>query len=174
MRNKYRVEGDIVYISCKGDKTEYEVEIDIEDLPTVDSFKGTWCVIRGYCSILHYNPETRETKRIQMHRLLMEFPEGLQVDHIDRRGWNNRRSNLRVVSDQENKYNRGIQRNNTSGYKGVSYSKRDNVWRAYIQVKGKQIRLGQYEDAVSAALARNKYVIENNLPDSYLNKIEGK
>lgn len=78
-----------------------------------------------------------------------EWPSG-EIDHIDGDRTNNRLCNLRCVSPAENKKNRAIGINNTSGRLGVSYNARDNRWAAYI---GTGVRLGTFrniEDAVSA------------------------
>lgn len=62
------------------------------------------------------------------HRLAYLYMEGkfpdktLQVDHIDRVRSNNSWNNLRLVTDTENAWNRGLNSNNTSGIKGLSYS----------------------------------------------------
>jgi hypothetical protein len=67
---------------------------------------------------------------------------GLEVDHINMDGLDNRRANLRICTHQENNLNKKISRNNTSGYKGVSWDKWHKKWRSYISVNGKMIRLG--------------------------------
>jgi HNH endonuclease len=57
-----------------------------------------------------------------MHRMIMGFPKGLEIDHINHNGLDNRRENLRVVTKQQNAMNRNDPKN-TSGYKGVYISK---------------------------------------------------
>ena len=68
-----------------------------------------------------------------LHRLLMGFPKGLVVDHINHNPLDNRRINLRIVTDTQNKQNR---KDNTSGILGVDIYK--DKWRAQLQVKGKK------------------------------------
>lgn len=53
--------------------------------------------------------------------------------------------------------------NNTSGYRGVSFDKRDKVFRTQIKINNKPIHLGWFNTALEGALAYDKYVIENNL-----------
>lgn len=65
-----------------------------------------------------------------MHRVIMKFPEGLEIDHIDGDGFNNRRNNLRIATRAQNGANRGKTNANTSGYKGVSFRARDKRWVA--------------------------------------------
>lgn len=108
-------------------------------------------------------------KQYKAHRicwLLMfgHWPHGL-IDHIDGDKTNNRRENLRDVSNQINQQNRGrLPSSNTSGILGVSWSKRDNLWRARGKdpVTLRQVSLGCFKDkyaAGEAALAyrRNAY-----------------
>ena len=75
--------------------------------------------------------------------------------------------------------NRRIGKDNTTGFKGVSYRKDENKYIAYISVKPKRIHLGSFPTAVDGAIAYNNYIIENNLegfilneiPEDYLNQI---
>ena len=78
------------------------------------------------------------------------------IDHIDRDTLNNRRSNLRPATNSQNLHNRGRDRNNTSGYAGVSYIKASGKYRAYVYDMGKQIYLGTFDDPAEAAKVRNK------------------
>ena len=86
----------------------------------------------------------------QMHRLIMGEPEG-QVDHEDLDGLNNVRSNIRLATPSQNMCNKGIQRNNSSGYKGVG--RHAGKWRARIAINGKCIHIGYFETAALAAHA---------------------
>jgi hypothetical protein len=100
---------------------------------------------------------------ISMHRIIMGLKKGdtRQVDHIDGDGLNNRKSNLRVVTRRENSLNRKLNKNNTSGHRGVEWDDRNNTWRARITVNNRQIQLGRFEnkqDAVTAyEAAADKY-----------------
>lgn len=81
---------------------------------------------------------------VYMHRAILgQPPNGLEVDHIDRNGLNNQRSNMRFVSHRENCHNKGVPRNNTSGVKGVSRF-RGGKWRAEKRINGKWVWLGAY------------------------------
>lgn len=99
---------------------------------------------------------------IYMHQILaelMNFKEN--VDHINRNGLDNQRSNLRPATNKENCENRGMFKHNTSGYKGVSWHKQHSKWMAYIKHNSKHIHLGYFdkiEDAVKARkTAEKKY-----------------
>lgn len=97
--------------------------------------------------------------RYRAHRLAWlycfgEFPVG-QLDHIDNNRTNNSLDNLREATNLENSYNKGVNKLNTTGYKGVSLDKRSNRYRAYITDKGKQRSLGYYATAIEASIAYN-------------------
>lgn len=85
-----------------------------------------------------------------MHRLIMNTPDGMVTDHIDGNGLNNQRKNLRICTHTENMANRKIHINNTSGYKGVTWSKQNNRWRSQIYLDSKNIFLGLFTDKEEA------------------------
>jgi hypothetical protein len=89
---------------------------------------------------------------LRLHRLLAGLAVGdpRVVDHRDGDLLNNRRANLRVCTDTENKRNRRRHANNRSGFKGVSWAARENKWRAEIRVDGKLIFLGYHASPVVA------------------------
>lgn len=88
---------------------------------------------------------------IHMHRLIMNTPKGMICDHINGNSLDNRKSNLRNCTHAENQRNRGKNKNNTSGYKGVSPL--SSGWVSNINVKGKRIYLGYFVDIIKAAEA---------------------
>lgn len=89
----------------------------------------------------------------KLHRILMDAPSGVEVDHINRNKLNNRRCNLRLVTHAENSRNLEKRPSNTSGYKGVTWYKRHQKWRAYIRVNYRQLTIGHYPTPEEAALA---------------------
>lgn len=98
-------------------------------------------------------------KTIQIHRWIINCPEGLTVDHINHNPLDNRRCNLRICTQFENNKNK---KSNTSGHVGVYFYKQAKKWRAYITYKRKMISLGLFEnieDAIKARLeAEKKYI----------------
>ncbi len=68
-----------------------------------------------------------------------------RVDHINLNGLDNRRSNLRIATVQQNNRNRRRQRNSKSGYKGVTYNKDSRNWRAVITIDKHNIHLGYFD-----------------------------
>ena len=79
-----------------------------------------------------------------------------EVDHINGDGLDNRKSNLQVISHAENIQKARIQVNNRSGYRGVSWSKRDCIWQAFISVDKARKYLGSFKTKEAAALAYDK------------------
>ena len=69
------------------------------------------------------------------------FPAS-SIDHINCVKNDNRIANLRECSRTENSFNVGIRADNSSGFKGVSWCKRDRLWRAQIRIDGKPNYLG--------------------------------
>ena len=72
------------------------------------------------------------------------IPDGIQIDHINGDPWDNRLSNLRTATNQQNCMNRSLRRNSKSGYKGASWYPRRQMWCAQIYTKGKNKYLGLY------------------------------
>lgn len=81
------------------------------------------------------------------------LPDDADIDHIDRCRSNNLIENLRKVTRSENLANRGKLPNNTSGFKGVHWSKTQRNWQATISIEGRPVKLGGFLDIVKAAEA---------------------
>lgn len=91
---------------------------------------------------------------LSMHRLIMSpVSVGVQVDHIDGNGLNNRRDNLRLCSNMENHRNRKLSSVSVTGFKGVSWSSRDEKYIASIRVEGKLEHLGSFDSKDEAHAA---------------------
>lgn len=91
------------------------------------------------------------------------FQEGLTLDREDNDlGYN--KSNCRwTTREVQNRNTRKIQKNNTSGYRGVTFDKRLQKWCAVITVNCKSIFLGRFSKSIDAGIAYDNYVIANNL-----------
>ena len=82
------------------------------------------------------------------------------IDHINGNGLDNRIQNLRSVTHQQNMKNQKVRSDSSSGCPGVSFSSRDNKWRAYIATPDGVVSLGYFERKEDAVIARSKAEIE--------------
>ena len=117
-----------------------------------------------------------KTKNIRVHKLIADAfipnPNNKPcVDHKNNNKLDNNISNLRWCTSQENNRNKSMYCNNSSGYKGVTFDKKANKWRAQITIDGIQIHLGYYDTIEEATIARVNKV--NQVFGQYKNSCEG-
>ena len=165
--NETIVKGDMVEIVLYNRKS-IEIArtiIDSEDAKKTKSHK--WCLgIDGYVSTMIRG------SRVKLHGFVAGggFNKNDQTDHRDRDKLNNRKSNLRKCFPSGNSQNRGKNKNNTSGYKGVWRHKQNKTWEAGIGVNRKIIYLGCYKEKKDAAKAYNKAALKYHGEFACLNK----
>ena len=104
---------------------------------------------KWYCSKTGY--AVRTNRSIRMHRVVMNAPEGLEIDHINGNRLDNRKSNLRICDHRQNTRNR-------TTAKGYSFLKDRNQWQARVQRNGKNIFLGNYNEESDARKAYLDYI----------------
>jgi hypothetical protein len=105
-----------------------------------------------------------ESKRINgktstkfLHNFILPPKRGFIVDHINRNKLDNRRCNLRYVTYSQNNMNSSMQKNNTSGYRGVCWHKKAKKWACFIKLNKKRIHIGLFSNIEEAARAyKNK------------------
>ena len=96
----------------------------------------------------------RRTKPVNMHRLIINAPEHLYVDHINQNGLDNRKANLRLATRDQNARNVPKRETPTwSKYKGVSFRKPTRKWCATIFANDKNKHLGYFRSETDAAKA---------------------
>jgi len=100
----------------------------------------------------YYKDENGEPKKRlhSLHREIMQvFDKLMVVDHREHKNQgtlNNRKSNLRVASDEDNSKNRKSKNsNNKSGFRNVFWSTGDNRWIVALQINGKQTYFGRFK-----------------------------
>jgi hypothetical protein len=125
--------------------------IDDEDFEFLSSLK--WYATKTDKHYYAYRGAHHRKDVMIMHRVIMNCPSGLVVDHIDGNTLNNQKINLRICSRSQNSMNKNVDIDSGSGFKGVSWSKGDGKWRARIRLNGKSIWLGNFCSADEAARA---------------------
>ncbi|MFE4203875.1 HNH endonuclease [Aneurinibacillus aneurinilyticus] len=172
MKNNYEVRGDVtaIYMKCPNGVI-LETLIETSDLELLKDFQYTWfpkLTRDKWYAESFIRVSTGKRKRLSLHRKLMGSPEGFQIDHINHNTLDNRRSNLRIVTNGQNQQNRsGPQKNNkSSGIRGVTWCKQRGKWIAQMGLNGKNINLGGYDDLEVAAKvvaeARKKHMPYSN------------
>lgn len=126
--------------------------VDAEDYEELSKYK--WCATDGGGT--WYAVRAVGKERIKMHRWILNAPPDLLVDHIDRNGLHNRRSNIRLATYGENCQNQKRTANNTSEYKGVHWHKWQKKWAAAIRADNKRHHLGYFRDEIEAAKAYDR------------------
>lgn len=111
--------------------------------------------LNDYVKICNYNWSVfgggyiyDSNKKVYMHRLITDCPYGMEVDHINRCRFDNRRENLRIVNHSQNMMN-------TAGV-GVYFDKQRNKYRAEIGINKKKIKIGRYNTLEDAIVARKE------------------
>lgn len=133
----------------------YFTIVDDEDYDWLRAHK--WVVFRHeykdafWCYASRHSSKVEGRKTILMHRVILDCPDGLVIDHINGNGLDNRCCNLRICTQEQNLRNRQLHRSNRSGYHGVQASR--GKWCASIRIDGQNIRIGWFDDPIEAAKA---------------------
>lgn len=134
--------------------------VDDEDFERISTYR--WNLLR--CRNIMYAQCHLTDRTVLMHRLVMNAPKGMNVDHRDQDGLNNQKSNLRVCTHTQNLQHMAKKITARSGFKGVHCNPAKypiNPWSARIQVLGKRLELGQYPSAELAASAYNNAAVKH-------------
>ena len=112
---------------------------------------------------------SKRTKIVSLHRLIMNAPKGVLIDHQNNDGLDDRRANLRFATYTQNAINKPKKANTSSKYRGVCFEKCCGKWAAYIRIKGRQTRLGRFDNEIEAARARDTAAIKHHKDFARLN-----
>jgi hypothetical protein len=116
----------------------YIVELTNNTYMICSDNNDTRRILRKYCwrlsKIDNYSKTSIDNTTKYYHQLLLNYDEGLVCDHINHKRFDNRITNLRIVTQQINMRNRTMNKNNTSGKSGVCYtiSYGLHYWKAFI------------------------------------------
>ena len=141
--------------------------IDAEDLPKLDGWGLDHKSVNRSNGYVRLRKRRRKhTERHYLSRILVNAPQGLDVDHINHNTLDNRKSNLRVCTNAENRRNCIGHANRTlSKFKGVTYHDARaynprcsgvKPWRAYTRIMGKRHWFGYHATEQEAAMAYNR------------------
>lgn len=132
--------------------------VDKDVFELLNKHKWTYDPTTGYA----YRRLTVEGvyKKIYMHRLIMNNPKVLQIDHINGNGLDNRKQNLRICSRSDNQHNRGKNKNNKSGHKNIYWHTQTSKWRVGVMHKRKNYHGGEFDNLEDAVKARDRLQIQ--------------
>lgn len=148
MKNQVIIEGEIATIIVrKNSGNIFQVWVDAEDLDLINEHVRTLSVYEA--DHTNYATYHRKGKIKQLHRLLMNTPKHLVVDHINHNGLDNRKINLRNVTPQENSQNLKLHKKNDTGVRGV-IKNIHGQYQAAVTVGGETHHFGVYEDLKEA------------------------
>ena len=150
---KYKIPPKV--LSDNGKTATIEIDgvsllVDSEFLPEI--LKHAWKNNRNN----YFSFDKRMGKKsivVYLHRLITNTPKGFEVDHINHDKLDNRKCNLRICTRSENLCNKVLSDKNTSGYKGVCYSKDKKKWQAVIGKSNKSTYLGYFNTPEEAYAA---------------------
>lgn len=157
MKNKYKIVDDVVIIYINSKYGDCECIIDREDFDKVNQFNTSWYLVYNKSrieSVVTKIQRNKVRKSIKLHVLLTDRPDGLVVDHIDGNVLNNKKSNLRVVTAEENATNLKDYHTSSSGYQNIYFEK----GKYSVRIKPK--RYGRYDTIEEAVKVRDRVVKE--------------
>ena len=118
--------------------------------------KWKWCACKSrytyYACRTVWITKSKSTT-IKMHRLILNAPKGMDVDHRGHDGLNNQRHNIRICTRSENKQNSRSYKNRLSAFKGLCWVERNRRWKSQITQNKKTIFLGYFHKEIDAAKA---------------------
>lgn len=133
--------------------------VDDEDFEELNQY--IWHYSNGYAKRSEYADGRGSERTIFiMHRVIMNTPEGMLVDHINHDTLDNRKVNLRNCTKGDNQQNVNHHKDSTSGYKGVAWDSSRGRWVARIMGNGKSIFLGRFTSPEDAARAYDSAAVK--------------
>ena len=156
--NEFRQEdGTFIMIIRRKKGVPLECFIDAHDHLRLIDYGRRWSAMWNEAGKTFYVYHKIGKQNIYLHRWLMDTPEGMEPDHIDYNGLNNTRINLRNVTKSVNRLNRRMQRNNTSGFRGVIWDTSRQSFVARVKVNRKTKYLGRFTTKEAAHEVVSKY-----------------
>lgn len=162
MKNNYRITGEYVEIELKNpDRTDLITRISLCDLPKLLGKNNTWRAIKYGNSETYYvigfdKKVKGKSKKISLHRFILEPDDSKVVDHINGNGLDNTRGNIRITTQKINMRNRNkVNKNNSLDEPNISLVKDVNKYRVSFMDNNRCISFGYYVRLDQAKGARD-------------------
>lgn len=142
---------------------DYDCLIDIEDIGKIKNYYWNIRYDKRHPNCVPYVESHKNGKRIHLHRLIMDCPFNMVVDHINGNNIDNRKNNLRIVT-------RNTNRLNNHKAKNIYYNKRDDLFFVVFIVEGKRKSLCYTRDIKEAEYYANlgkKLILENKIDELF-------
>lgn len=126
MKNKYEILNNIVTIDINSKYGKLKTIIDYSDFKEINKYKNSWCINykNGRIDGVRMNiNENGKRKQIWLHRIIMNCPRDKVVDHINGDTLDNRKQNLRIVTNKENLTNLSSSSKSISKYRNIYFEK---------------------------------------------------
>lgn len=157
----------------KASNNGMDILVDDEDYPLLSRFNIYVDKYKSNRSNNFYGKIYVSQRNVKIHRLIVGSPPkgNYVVDHINGNGLDNRKSNLRFCTPNQNAQNQNSPIVSKTGFKGVTrqWGNRIKIWKARIRFKNNLIDLGSYKTKQEAAKAYDKKAFELYGKDCYLN-----
>jgi hypothetical protein len=134
----------------------FVVLVDSKNYNWLNQWK--WYYAHGYAVRNVYEKDERHYQ-VRMHRLIANTPDGMDTDHINGNKLDNREDNLRVCNRSQNVANSFVEKQNKSGFKGVSWKQKNKKWVVQIRSNNVVHHIGLFKDVYEAAKAYNRAAI---------------
>lgn len=183
--NEIRIKDDYFEIDTYdqyGNITETYI-CDLEDLSKLELNQRKWRTVYKLNKPYLFTGN-QKSKRLYFHRIIMDSPEGMTIDHIDGNTLNNRKFNLRSILEKDNHKNVKKKSTNTSGIRGVSLNKKEQKWVIDFTYEEKRYYFKHFDSIEEAVYLRYlcettflkefRYTTDDKIYFSYINKLSEK
>jgi len=170
VKNRYEIRGEVTAIFLNSPKYgQMETIISTDKLTKAQELTGTWFPLwskdtKSFYCYMNITVSRGKRSMVQLHRIITDCPDEMQIDHINHDTLDNTNGNIRIVTCAENLQNRRPNVYKKSN-RGVYFDKSARKWRATIYVNNKRIYLGSFIDLTNAVdtvkEARLKYAKQN-------------
>lgn len=138
----------------------------VDDIDYEYLMQWKWCanwMSKGYRAVRTL-PQVEGGGALRLHTVIAQRMgiDSKLIDHKDQNPLNNCRSNLRAATHSQNQHNRGMQKNNRTGAKGVSFQKASGKYMSQIKLHGKTYYLGYFDtipEAEAVVIAKRKELV---------------